>query len=43
MPVEVIDSHTHVLSADHVRYPIVPPSATSRVGIVSIRSMSKVC
>ena len=24
MPVEVIDSHTHVLSADHVRYPIVP-------------------
>jgi predicted TIM-barrel fold metal-dependent hydrolase len=24
MPVEVIDTHTHVLSADHVRYPVTP-------------------
>ena len=24
MPVEVIDSHTHVLSADHDRYPVTP-------------------
>jgi predicted TIM-barrel fold metal-dependent hydrolase len=24
MPVEVIDTHTHILSADHVRYPVNP-------------------
>ena len=24
MPIEVIDSHTHVVSTDHVRYPVTP-------------------